>query len=126
MSAKLLDISNKIDSSTLEVLKLISEAADSVQANFFIIGATARDIIFNLVHNINIYRATNDIDFSVRLRNWDDYKKQTDVLLSKGFSSSNIVHKFQYKSIPGIDIIPLVKFLLIHLLLFGPIIRQKL
>jgi len=65
MSVKLLDISSKIDSSTLEVLKLISEAADSVQANFFIIGATARDIIFNLVHNINIYRATNDIDFSV-------------------------------------------------------------
>ena len=74
MSAKLLDISNKIDSSTLEVLKLISEAADSVQANFFIIGAAARDIIFNLVHHINIYRATNDIDFSVRLKNWDDYK----------------------------------------------------
>ena len=75
MSVKLLDITNKIDSSTLEVLKLISEAADSVQANFFIIGATARDIIFNLVHNINIYRATNDIDFSVRIRNWDGYKK---------------------------------------------------
>ena len=69
---KLLDISNKIDSSTLEVLKYISEAADSVQVDFFIIGATVRDIIFNLVHNINIYRATNDIDFSVRLRNWDD------------------------------------------------------
>jgi predicted nucleotidyltransferase len=109
MSVKLLDISNKIDSSTLEVLKLISEAADSVQANFFIIGATARDIIFNLVHNINIYRATNDIDFSIRLKNWDDYKKLTDALLSKGFSSSNIVHKFHYKSIPGIDIIPFGK-----------------
>ena len=109
MSVKLLDISNKIDSSTLEVLKLISEAADSVQANFFIIGAAARDIIFNLVHNINIYRATNDIDFGVRLKNWDDYKKLTDALLAKGFSSSNIVHKFQYKSIPGIDIIPFGK-----------------
>lgn len=109
MSAKLLDISNKIDSSTLEVLKLISEAADSVKANFFIIGATARDIIFNLVHNINIYRATNDIDFSVRIRNWDDYKKLTDALLAIGFSSSNIVHKFQYKSIARIDIIPFGK-----------------
>ena len=109
MSVKLLDISTKIDSYTLEILKLINQAAKSVQVEFFVIGATARDIIFNLIHNITIYRATNDIDFSVRLKNWSEFQKLTNALLSKGFSTSNVVHRFQYKSIPSIDIVPFGK-----------------
>lgn len=109
MSVKLLDISNKIGSSALEILKLINEAASALQIDFFVIGATARDIIFNLLHNIAIYRATSDVDISVQLKNWGDFEKLTTALIAKGFSVSNIVHKFQYKSIPSIDILPFGK-----------------
>lgn len=77
--------------------------------DFFVIGATARDIVFNLIYSIKIHRGTNDIDFSVRLRNWKDYEKLTDALKENNFSPSKIVHRFTYKSIPGIDIIPFGK-----------------
>jgi predicted nucleotidyltransferase len=74
--------------------------------DFFVIGATARDIIFNLIYGIKIQRGTNDIDFSVRVRNWEDYTRLTDALKENNFSPSKIVHRFTYKSIPSIDIIP--------------------
>jgi predicted nucleotidyltransferase len=109
MSVKLLNISNKIDSSALEILKLIDESAKSLQIDFFVIGATARDIIFNMVHNIKSFRATNDIDFSIRIKTWDEFEKLTNSLIKKGFAKSNIVHRFQYKSIPSIDIVPFGK-----------------
>ncbi len=109
MREKLLDISSKIDPFTLDVLTLVSKTAASLGLDFFVIGASARDILFKLVYNINIYRGTNDIDFSVRVRNWNDYNKLKDKLLLDGFSASNIIHKFSYKSIPGIDIIPFGK-----------------
>ncbi len=106
MRKKLLDISTKIDPFTSEVLTLISKITGSLNMDFFVIGATARDIIFNLVHGIQIQRGTNDIDFSVRVRNWEDYSNLTDALKENNFSPSKIIHRFSYKSIPGIDIIP--------------------
>lgn len=106
MSVKLLDISNKIDISSLEILKLIDNSAKSLNIDFFVIGATARDIIFNMVHNIKIFRATNDIDFSIRIKSWNEFEKLISSLINKGFVKTNIVHKFKYKSIPSIDIVP--------------------
>lgn len=102
----MLDISTKIDPFTLEVLTLVSKITDALKMDFFVIGATARDIIFNLIHGIKIQRGTNDIDFSVRVRNWEDYSKLTKALQENNFSPSKVVHRFTYKTIPSIDIIP--------------------
>ncbi|MBS3944743.1 MAG: nucleotidyl transferase AbiEii/AbiGii toxin family protein [Melioribacter sp.] len=102
----MLDISTKIDPFTLEVLTLVSKITDTLKMDFFVIGATARDIIFNLVHGIKIQRGTNDIDFSVRVRNWKDYSKLTNALQENNFSPSKVIHRFTYKSVPSIDIIP--------------------
>ena len=106
MRGNLLDISTKIDPFTLEVLTLVSKITDTLKMDFFVIGATARDIIFNLVHGIKIQRGTNDIDFSVRVRNWEDYSELTNVLQENKFLPSKVIHRFTYKSVPSIDIIP--------------------
>lgn len=102
----MLDISTKIDPFTSEVLTLVSKITKTLEIDFFVIGATARDIIFYLIYGIQIQRGTNDIDFSVRVRNWEDYAKLTNALKENNFSPSKIVHRFTYKSIPSIDIIP--------------------
>jgi len=109
MKKKLLNISGKIDPFTLEVLTLVAEAANSLNIDFFVIGASARDIIMKLIYGIANYRKTNDIDFSVRVLNWVDYNKLKVKLLQNGFSTSKIIHKISYKSIQGIDIIPFGK-----------------
>jgi predicted nucleotidyltransferase len=102
----LLDISTKIDPFTSEVLTLVAKITNTLNIDFFVIGATARDIIFNLIYGIKIQRGTYDIDFSVRVKNWEDFTRLTDALKENNFLPSKIVHRFTYKSIPGIDIIP--------------------
>ena len=106
MRGSLLDISTKIDPFTSEVLTLVSKITDTLKMDFFVIGATARNIIFNLAHGIKIQRGTNDIDFSVRVRNWEDYSKLTNALQENNFLPSKVIHRFTYKSVPSIDIIP--------------------
>jgi len=103
------DLSDKIDPFTLEVIKLISNTANRLSVDILLIGATARDIILEKEYGIRAGRATNDIDFSVRVGSWDDYRKLTDELLSAGFKRSDVLHRFSYKDIPGIDVIPFGK-----------------
>lgn len=109
MKGKLLDISTKIDPFTLDLLKIISTVAKENNVEFFIVGATARDIVFSLMYELKTTRATNDIDFSVRVQSWAAYDKLLDGLKDKGFEKTKIIHKFNYKGVPSIDIIPFGK-----------------
>ena len=106
MNKKLLDISKKIDPFTLEILSVITDVSKKLNIAFFVIGATARDIILEYVYNIRSYRITNDIDFGINVRTWADFYLLVNELLNKGFYKLNGTHKFGYKGLPGIDIIP--------------------
>lgn len=102
----MLDISKKIDRSSLEILKIIKEIADELNIEFFLVGATVRDMIINYVYDINIYRKTNDIDFAVRLKNWGQYISLTKEIEKRGFEKDiRIVHRYQYKGMI-IDFLP--------------------
>lgn len=106
MKKKLLDISGRIDPLNLEVLKKIKIAADKLDIDFFIVGATVRDMILHYLYDITIYRATNDIDFAVRVSNWGEYKRLVLEIESQGFEKSEkIVHRYTYKGLI-IDFIP--------------------
>lgn len=106
MTQKLLNISDKIEPSSQEALTTVTKIAEEINIETFIIGATAIDIMFAQIYGIKIHRITNDIDFSVRVKNWEDYSKLVKKLEESGFSSTAIEHRFNYKSIPNIDIIP--------------------
>jgi len=102
----ILDISKKIDKFNLNVLKKIKDLADNLQIDFFLVGATVRDMILNYVYDIKIYRATNDIDFAVRLKNWDEYYKLISETENVGFKrDERITHRFYYDGLI-IDFIP--------------------
>lgn len=100
------DISQKIDKFNLEIFIKIKEITDKLGIDYFIVGATVRDIILNYVYNIIIYRKTNDVDFGVRVRNWDEYKLLLTEVEKVGFKKSeSIMHRYTYKSMI-IDFIP--------------------
>ena len=102
----MLDISKKIDKFNLNVLKKVKDVADNLQIDFFLVGATVRDMILNYVYDIKIYRATNDIDFAVRVKNWNDYFKLTNETEKVGFKKDErITHRFYYDGLI-IDFIP--------------------
>ena len=65
--SNLLDLSGKIDPLSVALFATLSEAADSLGIPFFVVGATARDMIFELGHGLPSRRATLDKDFGVRV-----------------------------------------------------------
>ncbi|MDR3610869.1 MAG: nucleotidyl transferase AbiEii/AbiGii toxin family protein [Ignavibacteriaceae bacterium] len=106
MKKKLLNISNKIDRINLKILSRTKEVADKLNIDFFIVGASVRDFILNYIYNIKIYRATNDIDFAISLRNWNEYNLLSNEIEKAGFiKSENILHRYSYKGMI-VDFIP--------------------
>lgn len=75
MSKKLIDLSEKIDNFILEILETIEKVSQSLSMDFFVVGATARDIILECAYGISTMRATQDIDFGVRVSNWKQFEK---------------------------------------------------
>jgi predicted nucleotidyltransferase len=102
----LLDISNKIEKYNLEILLKIKGVTEELKIEYFIVGATVRDMILNYAYGIKIYRSTNDIDFAVRLKNWEEYELLIEKVREAGFREDNkILHRFYYQGII-IDFIP--------------------
>ena len=111
MKKKSYDISGKIDKYRLEIIESIKEAADTLAIPFFIVGATARDIILEYVYNKKVFRATNDIDFGVSVNDWKMFDSLMSILTlgSKFIKDKNIEHRLLFKETYPVDIVPFGK-----------------
>jgi predicted nucleotidyltransferase len=112
MKKNLIYISNKIDKDTVDILESINGVTDELQLPYFVVGAKARDMIFELHFGLSIIRATQDIDISIHIPDWDQYEKLIKALIATGeFRSSGEPQRiFHNHTTIVIDIIP-----------FGPI-----
>ncbi len=111
MTRHLLDLSGKIDIGITEIFSTIFEVADGLAIPFFVIGATARDIVFECGYGIKPSRATRDIDLGVKVADWQQFQKLTEGLINTGkFRPSSSTQRFFYQSGIPVDIVP-----------FGPI-----
>lgn len=106
MRQKLLDISDKIERHNLEILIKIKDIADELKIEYFIVGATVRDMILNYAYGINIYRSTNDIDFAVRVKNWEEYELLVGKIKEAGFKDDKRISQRYYYNGMIIDFIP--------------------
>jgi len=61
MSKSLLDLSGRIDPVLVEIFNPIASVAGARHIHYFVVGATARDMILSYGHGIAIRRATADI-----------------------------------------------------------------
>lgn len=80
-----LQLSKKIPEQLVEVLRLMSEAADKLGARVFVIGATARDLILEYGFEVLVTRATSDVDFGIAVESWEAYRQLTCLLKTNGF-----------------------------------------
>jgi predicted nucleotidyltransferase len=62
MIANSLDLSGKVDPLLVEALRWIKKAASGLGLQFFIVGATARNLVLELGFGVNPARATRDAD----------------------------------------------------------------
>lgn len=71
-----INISDKFDNLLLiEVLGRLRKATQKFDIPFFIVGATARDLVLEYGFGINPGRATADVDIGVRVSSWDDFNR---------------------------------------------------
>ncbi len=111
MRKNFLNISGKIESLRLAALEEIANIAHSEEIPFFIVGATARDLILAKGHNIKPFRVTLDIDIGVRVPDWNQYNKLKEGLVGTGeFKETKEYQRLIFQNRLNIDLIP-----------FGPI-----
>ncbi len=109
MKSILLDISQKIDTAYVHPLIEIKKEADALNIDFFIIGACARDLIFEYLYGIKSLRKTNDIDLGIKVATWGKFIKLMSALGgTKKFTQTRAQQRIKYNDI-FIDIVPFGK-----------------
>ena len=107
MMQRSIDISGKISKNLLAVLEGISIVADSLQTPFFVVGATARDIILHYGFGLEIRRATQDIDVGIRVENWEEFGSISAKLIESGlFVQTREAQRLYFKETFPVDIVP--------------------
>ena len=107
MNKNLLNISGKISEPIVKIYELIAEVANQSNVRFFVIGATARDMVFECGYNIPASRATRDIDLAVQVATWAEFLNLKDALIATGhFAESKMMQRMFYRNEIPIDIVP--------------------
>ena len=102
-----IDLSGKISETAVSILTEIEKISKKLDFSFFIVGATARDIILEHQFDIKPSRATIDIDIGVIVSGWDQFELLKDKLLSSHvFSPSKQKQRLLYEADFPLDIIP--------------------
>ena len=100
----------KLDSNIVDVLSALNEIANDLEIPFFIVGATARDILLQHAHDILTTRATIDLDIGVSVSDWDRFQVFKDALINSSlFAASRFTQRLLYKESFPVDIVPFGK-----------------
>ncbi|CAE6711854.1 hypothetical protein R69746_01155 [Paraburkholderia aspalathi] len=96
----------------VELLRHVAETANAANVEWFVGGATARDIMLTHVHGIEATRATADVDIGVSVESWTGHAALKAALIAGGaFEQRSEAHRLYYRA-PGsgelmwLDIVP--------------------
>lgn len=99
-------MSGKIEVFETEVLKSISRSADMLSVEYFIVGATARDLVLG-VYDIDAGRATKDLDIGIQVETWDHFFQLKTSLLDTGaYSETDQPQRLEFQQSFKVDIVP--------------------
>ena len=107
MTIMLLDISTKIDPTIATVLADLAEPATDSEIEFLVVGAMARDLILESGFGIAAGRATRDIDFGVRVADWQAFERLVNLLRDDNWHCpEQQQHRLVHESGIPVDLIP--------------------
>ncbi len=89
----------------LEAVAVLARVAGARRLRVLLIGAFARQIVFDQQHEGQPYRATRDIDLGVRVATWSEYGDFITALASAGFTRE-AEHKLRYLDGTEFDLLP--------------------
>jgi len=100
------NLSGRIDPLLVDILRAVHQEASSRGMLFFVVGATARDIVLNHCHAIRSYRQTRDLDIGVKVAGWDEFRQLSEALIATGrFSADREPYRLMYSRF-SVDIVP--------------------
>jgi predicted nucleotidyltransferase len=92
------------------LIRTLDEVARGLTIRYFVIGATARDIVMEHVHGLDTARATRDIDFAVAVSSWDEFDQLKTRLTATGqFFATATTHRLTFGEERGaypLDLVP--------------------
>lgn len=90
----------------IDLLRQLNRTFSKIGSDFFVIGATARDIILRVLANTSARRKTKDLDIAIAVTDWDKYNEICQALIADGFEKS--IHQAQrfYFGDYEVDIVP--------------------
>lgn len=85
MKNTFVNIAGKLPPGLTALYSDISDVAKSLDINFLVVGAMARDLV--LVHGFGstIERGTRDVDFGINVASWEDFETLKAQLINQGF-----------------------------------------
>ncbi|MDL2303895.1 nucleotidyl transferase AbiEii/AbiGii toxin family protein [Bacteroides sp. OttesenSCG-928-D19] len=91
-----------------DLLKELNDFFGNINVDFYVIGATARDIILSNLYNLIPDRKTNDLDIAIAITDWSQFQSIEENLPKKeGFTKSKgQKQRFIYDGTYVIDIVP--------------------
>lgn len=89
------------------ILKDLNDFFRERGIQFFVIGATARDIVME-IHNLHSGRLTHDLDIAIAINDWQQYAEVEKGLLGISSFTKDVNQKqrFLYNDIFHLDIVP--------------------
>ncbi|MDP9054858.1 MAG: nucleotidyl transferase AbiEii/AbiGii toxin family protein [Acidobacteriota bacterium] len=86
-------LNSAIDPSVVRVLRVLDPIARSSRCEYFLAGATARDLILVNVHGLQPGRATRDMDFGIAVESWAQFELLKERLLATNKFSASRAHQ---------------------------------
>ena len=105
------DFTNRPELSSLaQVVSALEGVAEPLGCDYFVIGATGRDLMLRHAYEIDVQRMTEDVDFSVMVRDWDAFTEFRAGLIGGGAFVERggvAIHKLRHvgTQLP-IDVVP--------------------
>lgn len=90
----------------IELLRKLTDSFGRMDREFYVIGATARDIIVQQLLDTASTRRTKDLDIAVAIPDWDAFEQIKERLVADGFKKSNDMYQRFYYGAYEVDIVP--------------------
>ena len=103
----MLPISRHPDPWLLDLLDTVSTIGAAQAIPFFVVGAMARDVVFELAHGIAAPRRTEDLDLGLRLASWDEFDALIQALVETGrFTQTKARQRLLFDGSFRLDVVP--------------------
>lgn len=90
----------------VELLRKLTDSFNKMDKEFYVIGATARDIIMQQLLDTASRRRTRDLDIAIAIPDWDTFEQVKQSLIADGFEKSRDMQQRFYYGEYELDIVP--------------------